>query len=99
MYAYDIRPETKEQQSHSAPFIDSEDEKEDEGEEDAYEEYQPTGWRKLMTSLELLVRRTAADRYIVEGEGGGRTEEDEGWSQEKLDEDQKLIGSAWRRWT
>ena len=45
VYAYDIRPETKEQaESLGATFIDSEDEKEDE-EEDPYEDYEPTGWR------------------------------------------------------
>ena len=42
VFAYDIRPETKEQaQSLGATFIDSEDEKE-EG-EDPFEEYQPQG--------------------------------------------------------
>src|ERR671917_122868 len=41
VFAYDIRPETKEQaQSLGATFIDSEDEKDVEGEEDGYEEYQ-----------------------------------------------------------
>ena len=96
VFAYDIRPETKEQaQSLGATFIDSEDEKEDEKEEDGYEEYQPTGWRKLMTSLGFYsYAEPPRDRYIVEGEEeeeDGSGEEDEGWSQEKLDEDQKLI--------
>jgi NAD(P) transhydrogenase subunit alpha len=94
VFAYDIRPETKEQaESLGATFIDSEDEKEDEG-EDPYEEYQPTGWRKLMTSLGFYsYAEPPRDRYIVEGEEEDKEEdeEDEGWSQEKLDEDQKLI--------
>jgi NAD(P) transhydrogenase subunit alpha len=95
VFAYDIRPETKEQaQSLGAIFIDSEDEKEDE-EEDQFEEYQPAGWRKLMISLGFYsYAEPPRDRYIVEGEEeeeDGEEEEDEGWSQEKLDEDQKLI--------
>jgi H+-translocating NAD(P) transhydrogenase subunit alpha len=94
VFAYDIRPETKEQaQSLGATFIDSEDEKEDE-EEDQFEEYQPTGWRRLMTSLGFYsYAEPPRDRYIVEGEEeeGSEEEEDEGWSQEKLDEDQKLL--------
>ena len=95
VFAYDIRPETKEQaQSLGATFIDSEDEKEEE-EEDPFEEYQPMGWRKLMTSLGFYsYAEPPRDRYIVEGEEeeeANSEEEDEGWSQEKLDEDQKLI--------
>jgi NAD(P) transhydrogenase subunit alpha len=93
VFAYDIRPETKEQaESLGATFIDSEDEKEDE-EEDPYEDYEPTGWRKLMTSLGFYsYAEPPRDRYIVEGEEEEDSqEEDEGWSQEKLDEDQKLI--------
>jgi H+-translocating NAD(P) transhydrogenase subunit alpha len=95
VFAYDIRPETKEQaQSLGATFIDSEDEKEEEG-EDGYEEYEPTGWRRLMTSLGFYsYAEPPRDRYIVEGEEeeqDGTEEEDEGWSQEKLEEDQKLI--------
>ena len=97
VFAYDIRPETKEQaQSLGATFIDSADEKRDEEEEDGYEEYEPTGWRKLMTSLGFYsYAEPPRDRYIVEGEeeeeNGGSEVGDEGWSQEKLDEDQKLI--------
>jgi NAD(P) transhydrogenase subunit alpha len=95
VFAYDIRPETKEQaQSLGATFIDSEDEKEEEV-EDPFEEYQPTGWRKLMTSLGFYsYAEPPRDQYIVEGEEDdedGSEEEEEGWSQEKLDEDQKLI--------
>jgi H+-translocating NAD(P) transhydrogenase subunit alpha len=94
VFAYDIRPETKEQaQSLGATFIDSEDEKEDEG-EDQFEEYQPTGWRKLMTSLGFYsYAEPPRDQYIVEGEEEEEEgqEEAEGWSQEKLDEDQKLL--------
>jgi H+-translocating NAD(P) transhydrogenase subunit alpha len=94
VFAYDIRPETKEQaQSLGATFIDSDDEKDDQGEKDGYEEYQPTGWRKLMTSLGFYsYAEPPRDRYIVEGEEEEVDEEaDEGWSQEKLEEDQKLI--------
>jgi H+-translocating NAD(P) transhydrogenase subunit alpha len=94
VYAYDIRPETKEQaQSLGATFIDSEDEKEEQ-EEDPFEEYQPTGWRKLMTSLGFYsYAEPPRDRYIVEGEEeeANSEEEDEEWSKVKLDEDQKLI--------
>lgn len=95
VFAYDIRPETKEQaQSLGATFMDSEDEKEEE-KEDPFEEYQPTGWRKLMTSLGFYsYAEPPRDQYIVEGEEeeeANSEEEDEGWSQEKLDEDQKLI--------
>jgi NAD(P) transhydrogenase subunit alpha len=95
VFAYDIRPETKEQaQSLGATFIDSEDEKEDE-EEDPFEEYEPTGWRKLMTSLGFYsFAEPPRDRYIVEGEEeeeGDPGEDEEGWSKEKLDEDQKLL--------
>ena len=98
VFAYDIRPETKEQaESLGATFIDSEDEKEDEQEEDEYEEYEPEGFRKLMTSLGFYsFSEPPRDEYIVEGEEdeeeeGEEEEEDEGWSDEKLEEDQKLI--------
>jgi NAD(P) transhydrogenase subunit alpha len=91
VFAYDIRPETKEQaESLGATFIDSEDEGEEE--EDGYEEYQPTGWRKLMTTLGFYsYAEPPRDRYIVEGEEEEEDSEVEEWSQEKLDEDQKLI--------
>nr|MDP9487175.1 hypothetical protein [Actinomycetota bacterium] len=90
----DIRPETKEQaQSLGASFIDS-DEKEDDGQEDEYEEYRPTGFRKFMTSLGFYsFAEPPRDKYIVQGEE--EPEEDgeqaQGWSKEKLGEDQKLI--------
>ncbi len=96
VFAYDIRPETKEQ-AHSlgATFIDSEDEKEDEQEEEEFVEYEPTGWRKLMTSLGFYsFAEPPRDEYVVEGEEEPEEdseEEDEGWSQEKLAEDQKLV--------
>jgi NAD(P) transhydrogenase subunit alpha len=52
VFAYDIRPETKEQaQSLGAHFIDSEDEKEGGEEADEYEEYEPEGLRRFMASL------------------------------------------------
>jgi H+-translocating NAD(P) transhydrogenase subunit alpha len=100
VFAYDIRPETKEQaESLGATFIDSEDEKEDEEEEDEYEEYEPEGFSKLMASLGFYsFAEPPRDEYIVEGEeeeeeeeDSEEEEEDEGWSDEKLEEDQKLI--------
>jgi NAD(P) transhydrogenase subunit alpha len=95
VYAYDIRPETKEQaESLGATFIDSEDEREDEEEEDEYEEYEPQGFSKLMASLGFYsFAEPRRDEYIVEGEEEEQEEqeEDEGWSNEKLEEDQKLV--------
>ncbi len=94
VFAYDIRPETKEQtQSLGATFIDSDDEREDGQEEDEYVEYEPQGFRKFMTSLGFYsFAEPPRDEYVVEGEeedeGAG---EDEGWSKEKLEEDQRLI--------
>lgn len=97
VFAYDIRPETKEQaESLGATFIDSDDEKEDE-EEDEYEEYEPEGFGKFMATLGFYsFAEPPRDEYIVEGEeeedeGEEGEEEDEGWSQEKLEEDQKLL--------
>lgn len=93
VFAYDIRPETKEQaQSLGAKFIDSDDEKEEE-EEDQFEEYKPTGWRSLMVKLGFYsFGEPPRDQYIVEGEAEeDEEEEDEGWSEEKLEEDQKLL--------
>ena len=95
VYAYDIRPETKEQaESLGATFIDSEDERENEEEEDEYEEYEPQGFSKLMASLGFYsFAEPRRDEYIVEGEEEEQEEqeEDEGWSDEKLEEDQKLV--------
>src|ERR671917_1404612 len=99
VFAYDIRPETKEQaESLGATFIDSEDEREDEQEEeDEFEEYEPEGFSKLMASLGFYsFAEPPRDEYIVEGEeeeeeDSEEEEEDEGWSDEKLEEDQKLI--------
>ena len=98
VFAYDLRPETKDQaQSLGATFIDSDDEKEDEEEEDEFEEYEPKGFAKLMSSLGFYsFAEPSRDEYIVEGEEDDSEddedeEEEEGWSQEKLDEDQKLI--------
>jgi NAD(P) transhydrogenase subunit alpha len=95
VFAYDIRPETKEQaESLGATFIDSDDEKEEE-EEDPFEEYEPTGWRSLMVKLGFYsFGEPPRDEYIVEGEEDEEDddeEEDEGWSEEKLEEDQKLL--------
>ena len=99
VFAYDIRPETKEQaQSLGATFIDSEDEKDDsaDGEEDEYEVYEPQGFSKLMVSLGFYsFGEPPRDTYIVEGEeepsDDGEEEQEEGWSREKLQEDQKLL--------
>ena len=95
VYAYDIRPETKEQaESLGATFIDSEDEREDEEEEDEYEEYEPQGFSKLMASLGFYsFAEPRRDEYIVEGEEEEEEEEEEneGGSDEKLEEDQKLV--------
>nr|WP_143528731.1 NAD(P) transhydrogenase subunit alpha [Rubrobacter xylanophilus] len=93
VFAYDIRPETKEQaRSLGAEFIDSVDERKKE-EEDGWEEYEPQGWRKLMVALGFYsFAEPPRDEYIVEGE-----EEDEGskeperWSREKLEADQRLV--------
>ncbi|ABG05848.1 NAD(P)(+) transhydrogenase (AB-specific) [Rubrobacter xylanophilus DSM 9941] len=94
VFAYDIRPETKEQaRSLGATFIDSEDERREE-EEDGWEEYEPTGWRRLMVSLGFYsFAEPPRDEYVVEGEeeeeAGG--EEPEQWSREKLEADQRLV--------
>ncbi len=96
VFAYDIRPETKEQaQSLGATFIDSDDEKEDEQEEDEFVEYEPTGFRKLMSSLGFYsFAEPPRDEYVVEGEEEepeDGPEEEEGWSNEKLERDQELV--------
>ncbi|MEW6637260.1 MAG: NAD(P) transhydrogenase subunit alpha [Actinomycetota bacterium] len=94
VFAYDIRPETKEQaQSLGAIFIDSEDERETSEEEDGWVEYEPQGWRKLMVSLGFYsFGEPPRDEYIVEGEEeDGESEEPEQWSREKLEADQRLI--------
>ena len=94
VFAYDIRPETKEQaQSLGASFIDSEDEKESGEEEDEFEEYQPQGFGKVMTSLGFhSFAEPPRDEYVVEGEEEPEEEEgEEEWSSEKLEEDQKLV--------
>ena len=94
VFAYDIRPETKEQaQSLGAHFIDSLDEKEGGEEENGYEEYEPEGLRKFMAALGFYsFAEPSRDEYIVEGEEEDTGEKDEEeWSREKLEEDQKLI--------
>jgi NAD(P) transhydrogenase subunit alpha len=94
VFAYDVRPETKEQtQSLGASFIDSDDEKDDSTEEDEYVEYQPTGFNKFMTSLGFYsYAEPPRDEYIVKGEEEPEEEDEEqGWSKEKLEEDQKLL--------
>ena len=96
VFAYDIRPETKEQaQSLGATFIDSDDEREEEEEpEDEFVEYEPTGFNKFMTSLGFYsFAEPPRDQYIVEGEEEPEPEgeEDEGWSKEKLERDQELL--------
>jgi NAD(P) transhydrogenase subunit alpha len=96
VFAYDIRPETKEQaQSLGATFLDSDDEREDEGEEDEFVEYEPMGFRKLMSSLGFYsFAEPPRDEYVVEGEeeeSEDDPEEEEGWSNEKLERDQELV--------
>ncbi|MGI9050720.1 MAG: NAD(P) transhydrogenase subunit alpha [Rubrobacteraceae bacterium] len=95
VFAYDIRPETKEQaQSLGASFIDSDDEKEDDREEEEYQVYEPEGFRKLMVSLGFYsFGEPSRDEYVLEGEEepAESEEEDERWSREKLEEDQKFV--------
>jgi proton-translocating NAD(P)+ transhydrogenase subunit alpha len=94
VFAYDIRPETKEQaESLGARFIDSLDEKEGDEEEDGYEEYEPEGMRKVMVALGFYsFAEPPRDEYVVEGEEEQDEEdEEEEWSQEKLEEDQRLL--------
>jgi NAD(P) transhydrogenase subunit alpha len=94
VFAYDIRPETKEQaQSLGAHFIDSLDVKESGEEEDGYEEYEPEGLRRFMAALGFYsFAEPPRDEYVVEGEEEeAEEEEEEEWSKEKLDEDQKLV--------
>ena len=95
VFAYDIRPETKEQaQSLGASFIDSDDEKKDgQREEDEFVEYEPQGFSKFMTSLGFYsFAEPPRDRYVVEGEeDDGGDEGEVQWSKEKLEEDQRLV--------
>jgi NAD(P) transhydrogenase subunit alpha len=94
VFAYDIRPETKEQaQSLGAQFIDSLDENESGEEEDGYEEYEPEGVRRFMSALGFYsFAEPPRDEYVVEGEEEeAEGDEEEEWSKEKLDEDQKLV--------
>lgn len=95
VFAYDIRPETKEQaQSLGASFIDSDDEGEEEEPEDEFVEYEPTGFNKFMTSLGFYsFAEPPRDQYVVEGEEEPEEdeEEEEGWSSEKLERDQELL--------
>jgi NAD(P) transhydrogenase subunit alpha len=93
VFAYDIRPETKEQaQSLGARFIDSLDEKERAEEEDGFEEYEPAGFRRFMAALGFYsFAEPPRDEYIVEGEEETAKEEEVEWSKEKLEEDQRLV--------
>lgn len=95
VFAYDIRPETKEQaESLGATFIDSDDGRDDEEEEEEYVEYEPEGFNKLMASLGFYsFAEPPRDQYILEGEEEEEEEEeaDEGWSNEKLERDQELL--------
>jgi H+-translocating NAD(P) transhydrogenase subunit alpha len=92
VFAYDIRPETKEQaQSLGARFIDSLDEKESGEEDDGFEEYEPEGLGKFMAALGFYsFAEPPRDVYIVKGEEEAAQEEQE-WSKEKLEEDQRLV--------
>ncbi len=97
VFAYDIRPETKEQaESLGATFVDSDDEaEEEEQEEEEYVEYEPAGFGRFMASLGFYsFAEPPRDRYVVEGEEeeeGDDPEEEEGWSKEKLGRDQELL--------
>ncbi len=97
VFAYDIRPETKDQaQSLGATFLDSDDVKEDgdDEEEDEFVEYEPEGFNKFMSSLGFYsFAEPSRDEYVVEGEDEEGDDEDseEGWSKEKLDADQELV--------
>jgi proton-translocating NAD(P)+ transhydrogenase subunit alpha len=94
VFAYDIRPETKEQaKSLGAHFIDSLDEKESGEHEDGYEEYEPEGFGKFMAALGFYsFAEPPRDEYMLEGEEEDAEEEEaEEWSREKLEEDQKLV--------
>src|SRR3712207_1789073 len=92
VFAYDIRPETKEQaRSLGAHFIDSLDEKESVEEDDGFEEYEPEGLGKFMAALGFYsFAEPPRDVYIVKGEEEAAQEEQE-WSKEKLEEDQRLV--------
>ncbi len=97
VFAYDIRPETKDQaQSLGATFLDSEDVEEDNDDEkeDEFVEYEPEGFNKFMASLGFYsFAEPPRDEYVVEGEEEEPDDEggDEGWSKEKLDADQELV--------
>ena len=80
VFAYDIRPETKEQaQSLGASFIDSDDEKEEGRDEDEYAVYEPEGFRKLMVSLGFYsFGEPPRDEYVVEGEEEPEESEERG---------------------
>lgn len=93
VFAYDIRPETRDQaRSLGATFIDSLDERGDDGRSEEYEEYEPTGFRRLMTSLGFYsFAEPPRDRYVVEGEEEEDEAEEPEWDSEKLAEDQKII--------
>ena len=93
VFAYDIRPETRDQaRSLGATFIDSNDELEEDREKDEYEEYQPTGFRGMMTKLGFYsFAEPPREEYVVEGEEEESEAEEEEWTSEKLAEDQKLV--------
>ncbi|MDQ3793632.1 MAG: hypothetical protein M3341_13600, partial [Actinomycetota bacterium] len=80
--------------SLGAHFIASLDEQESGEEEDGYEVYEPEGLRKFMAALGFYsFAEPPRDEYVVEGEEeeAAQEEVDEGWSREKLEEDQRLI--------
>ncbi|AHY45584.1 NAD/NADP transhydrogenase alpha subunit [Rubrobacter radiotolerans] len=94
VFAYDIRPETKDQaRSLGATFLDSNDEREEENGHDEFVEYEPEGFAKLMAKLGFhSFAEPPRDKYIVEGEEEEtKAAEEEGWSREKLGRDQELI--------
>ena len=93
VFAYDIRPETRDQaRSLGATFIDSLDEREDNGQSEEFEEYEPTGFRGFMAKLGFYsFAEPPRDQYVVEGEEEDGEAEEPEWDSEKLAEDQKII--------
>ena len=95
VFAYDIRPETRDQaRSLGATFLDSEDgQKESDQQVDEYVVYEPQGFAKLMTRMGFYsFAEPSRDEYIVEGEEVATVStEEEQWSKEKLAADQDAI--------
>ncbi len=99
VFAYDIMPETKEQvHSLGATFIDSADLEEDEEDEEPpleEQEYEPAAWRKVMEFFGFysFVRppEPEEDPEAYEEEEEEEEEEEGPFSEEKQEEDYKLV--------